>query len=46
VLGVSLTDPVSVSAAAGLLLLTSLAAIILPTRRAGRIDPAIVLRDL
>jgi predicted permease len=46
VLGVSLTDPVSVSVAAGLLLLASLAAIILPTRRAARIDPAIVLRNL
>jgi putative ABC transport system permease protein len=39
------TDPVSLAAAGGLLLLTALVASWIPARRAARLDPAIALRD-
>jgi predicted permease len=46
VLGVSPTDPASLAAAAGVLVLSALAAVVSPARRASRVDPATVLRQL
>jgi ABC-type antimicrobial peptide transport system permease subunit len=46
VLGVSPTDPASLAAAAGVLVLSALGAVVSPARRASRVDPATVLRQL
>ena len=43
--GVSAIDPVSFSVASGLLLLIGTAAAFFPARRAGTVDPALVLRE-
>jgi putative ABC transport system permease protein len=43
--GVSSTDPLTFTAAAGLLMTVALIACILPASRAVRIDPAVALRD-
>ena len=43
--GVSARDPLALTAAAGLLIVAALAAVLAPTRRAARLDPAIVLRE-
>ncbi|RMH20945.1 MAG: FtsX-like permease family protein [Acidobacteria bacterium] len=42
--GVTARDPLALTAAAGLLALTAVAAGYLPARRAGRTDPALILR--
>jgi predicted permease len=46
ILGVSPTDPMALGAAASVLLLSAAAAIVSPARRASRVDPASVLRQL
>jgi predicted permease len=43
---VSARDPVALGAAAGVLLLAALTAVLVPTRRAVRTDPAAALRDV
>ena len=43
---VSATDPATMAAAAALLMLLAAAAAWLPARRAGRTEPAAVLRDI
>jgi predicted permease len=43
--GVSARDPLALTLAASLLISAALAAVLAPTRRAARLDPAIVLRD-
>ena len=43
---VSATDPLAMAAAGGLLMLLATVAAWLPARRAGRIEPAAVLRQL
>jgi ABC-type antimicrobial peptide transport system permease subunit len=43
--GVSAIDPLSVTAAIGLLLLAGMASGYLPARRASRVDPVVALRD-
>jgi putative ABC transport system permease protein len=43
--GVSSTDPLTFTAAAGLLMTVALIACIVPASRAVRIDPAVALRD-
>jgi predicted permease len=43
--GLSGHDPLALIGAVSVLLLAALAAVLLPTRRAARLDPAIVLRD-
>jgi ABC-type antimicrobial peptide transport system permease subunit len=42
--GVTARDPLTLAAAAGLLMLTTVIASYIPARRASRIDPALVLR--
>jgi predicted permease len=44
VFGVSVTDPLTLAAAAGVLLLVALAAAVLPARRAFAVDPMIAIR--
>jgi predicted lysophospholipase L1 biosynthesis ABC-type transport system permease subunit len=46
IFGVSSTDPASLAAAAGALALSAFAAVAVPARRAARVDPAAVLRQL
>jgi predicted permease len=46
ILGVSPTDPAALATAAGVLALSALAAVASPARRASRVDPATVLRQL
>jgi predicted permease len=46
ILGVSTTDPASYAAAAAVLAAAAAAAIVSPARRAARVDPAAVLRQL
>jgi ABC-type lipoprotein release transport system permease subunit len=43
--GVSATDPIAITAAAGILMATVLAACYLPARRAARLDPTQTLRS-
>src|SRR6185436_11362144 len=43
--GLSVTDPASFAAAIGVLAAAALVAIVVPARRAMRLDPANVLRD-
>jgi predicted permease len=43
--GLTAQDPVSICASAGVLLVTALAAVYVPTRRASRLDPLAVLRQ-
>jgi ABC-type lipoprotein release transport system permease subunit len=42
--GITARDPLTLTAAAGLLLLTTLMASYVPARRAARVDPVVVLR--
>lgn len=44
--GLSERDPVALTGAVVILLIAALAAVVLPTRRAARLDPAVVLRDV
>jgi ABC-type lipoprotein release transport system permease subunit len=43
--GVSKVDPIAFAAASAALLLIGLAAAFVPARRAGTVDPALVLRE-
>ena len=43
--GVSARDPIAIGAGTAVLLVTTLIAVLMPARRAARIDPAITLRD-
>jgi predicted permease len=43
--GLSERDPLALGAAVAILIVAALAAVLVPTRRAARLDPAVVLRD-